>query len=77
MNPYDGSLSQDWNGNGTPDECECPPDLDGDGIVGAFDLAMLLGSWGPCPGCPADLDVNSAVGPLDLAQLLGAWGPCP
>ena len=23
-------------------------DLNGDGVVDAFDLAMLLGSWGPC-----------------------------
>ncbi len=31
-------------------ECEfaCPADLDGDGDVGPFDLAVLLGSWGPC-----------------------------
>ena len=34
--------------------CECPTagcsaDLNGDGEVGAFDLALLLGSWGACP----------------------------
>jgi hypothetical protein len=68
--------SQDTNGNGIPDECECPADLDGDGNVGAFDLAMLLGGWGPCPGCPADMDGDGAVGPFDLALLLGDWGPC-
>lgn len=27
----------------------CPADLDGDGDVGAFDLAVLLGAWGACP----------------------------
>ena len=26
----------------------CPADLDSDGVVGAADLAQLLGSWGPC-----------------------------
>ena len=26
-----------------------PADLNGDGKVDAFDLAFLLGSWGPCP----------------------------
>ncbi len=26
----------------------CPADLNGDGAVDAFDLAILLGSWGPC-----------------------------
>ena len=60
------------------DNCRdsCPADLDGDGAVGAADLAELLGSWGPCKGCPADLDGNGQVGPFDLALLLGNWGPC-
>ena len=44
----------------------CSEDLDGDGLVGPFDLATVLGNWGPCPDpcqpgnptdtCPADLD---------------------
>ncbi len=54
-----------------------PADLDGDGDVDAFDLALLLGSWGPCGDCndcPADLDSNCTVGAADLAQLLGNWG---
>ncbi len=55
----------------------CPADLDADGTIGAADLAMLLGVWGPCPKCPEDLDGDGAVGPFDLAVLLGAWGPCP
>ena len=61
------------------DECdaECPQDLDGDGIVGAFDLAILLGSWGPCEGCPTDFNGDGIVDAADLAQLLGDWGPCP
>ncbi len=54
----------------------CPADLDGDGAVGAADLAELLGNWGPCEGCPADLDGDDAVGAFDLALLLGNWGPC-
>ncbi len=55
---------------------DCPQDLDGDGSVGAFDLAVLLGSWGPCEGCPADFNGDNVVNAADLAQLLGAWGPC-
>ncbi len=55
----------------------CPADLDGNGTVGASDLAMLLGSWGACAGCPADLDGDGTVGAADLAELLGSWGPCP
>lgn len=48
-----------------------PADLDGDGLVGAGDLAILLGGWGT-PG-PGDLDASGSVGPEDLASLLGAW----
>ncbi len=60
------------------DECDagCPQDLDGDGSVGAFDLALVLGSWGPCDGCPMDFDDDGQVDAFDLAQLLGAWGLC-
>jgi len=54
-----------------------PADFDGDDDVGAFDLAILLGSWGPCAGCPADFDGDGEVGAFDLATLLGNWGPCP
>ncbi|MCH8851767.1 MAG: hypothetical protein IID41_03845 [Planctomycetes bacterium] len=55
----------------------CLGDFDGSGDVGAADLAVLLGSWGPCPGCPADLDEDAIVGASDLAILLGSWGQCP
>ncbi|MCH8852050.1 MAG: hypothetical protein IID41_05295 [Planctomycetes bacterium] len=54
----------------------CPADFNGDGTVGPFDLANLLGAWGPCTDCPEDLDGNGTVGPFDLAVLLGTWGPC-
>jgi len=72
--------SPDLDGNGVLDVCEggsCAADLDGDGAVGPVDLAMLLASWGPCPGCPADLNADGMVGPDDLALLLASWGPCP
>ncbi len=65
---------------GRPDSCQiCEADLSDDGEVDATDLALLLGSWGPCgdpDDCPADLDGDGAVGPSDLALLLGNWGPC-
>jgi hypothetical protein len=53
-------------------------DLDFDGVVGASDLSVLLGSWGtaPCANevcCPADLDGDGIVGGADLGILLGSW----
>jgi hypothetical protein len=52
-----------------------PGDLDGDGLVGSADLAVLLAAFGPCPlpACTADLDSDGLVGPADLALLLGNW----
>ncbi|MEY3021262.1 MAG: hypothetical protein RIS86_458, partial [Planctomycetota bacterium] len=54
-----------------------PADLDGDGLVGGPDLAILLAAWGPCTAgtpCPADLDASGAVDAADLATLLASWG---
>jgi len=58
-----------------PDGCESsnPADLDGDGVVGAQDLAILLGAWGQGAG-PADLDGDGQVSAADLAILLDNWG---
>jgi len=50
-----------------------PEDLDGDGSVGAADLAILLGAWGTA-GSAADLDGSGLVDAADLSQLLAAWG---
>lgn len=52
----------------------CNADLNGDGVVAADDLAVLLGSWGQ-PGA-ADLDGDGVVAGPDLAIMLGAWGDC-
>ncbi len=72
------------------EECElggdcgsCPWDVDGSGGVGPFDLAFLLGNWGPIPpNAPSavvclDADGDGNIGAFDLASLLGNWGPCP
>ena len=55
------------------------PDVDLSGGVDAADLALLLGSWGPCPpqaGCAADFNEDDLVDAADLALLLGSWGAC-
>ncbi len=59
---------------------DCPTDVDGDGVTNAPDLAVLLGSWGPCaPGAACEcLDANNdgVINAPDLAVTLGSWGPC-
>jgi hypothetical protein len=49
------------------------PDLDCDGDVDAFDLAILLNAWGPCAGCRADINRDGQVDGKDLAVLLVNW----
>jgi len=53
-----------------------PEDLDCNGAVGASDISILLGAWGPCGkgSCVADIDGDGSVGPTDIAALLAAWG---
>ena len=46
-------------------------DLDGDGVVAASDLAILLSQWGGSGS--GDLDGDGVVGAGDLSALLGAW----
>lgn len=49
-------------------------DMDGDGLVGPSDLAMLLAAWGPCGGCVADLTGDGVVDGADLLVMLAHWG---
>ena len=54
----------------------CPPsDLNCDGSVNAYDLALLLSVWGTPLPTTADLSDDGAVGAFDLAILLASWGP--
>jgi hypothetical protein len=55
-----------------------PCDLDGNGLVGAGDLGVLLGAWGVAAEwvCGADLDADGLVDGSDLAIMLADWGQC-
>ncbi len=69
--------SNDLNGNGVPDECECLADINGSGAVEFLDLLAVLGRWGPCESCAEDIDADGLVGFADLVAVLMSWGPCP
>ncbi|MBX3354629.1 MAG: dockerin type I repeat-containing protein [Phycisphaeraceae bacterium] len=49
-------------------------DVNCDGIVNGADIAIVLGSWGPCVGCAADLNGDGVVNGADIAIVLGNWG---
>ncbi len=70
-----GSAS-DSNLNWIPDHCECLGDFDGDGAVGAADLAALLQDWGASGNSVADLNVDGAVDGDDFSIFMSLWGVC-
>ncbi len=53
----------------------CLADLNGDRVVDAADLAIILSRW-DLGGGLGDLDRNGQVGGGDLSILLNAWGSC-
>lgn len=67
----------DLNQDGIPDSCQCICDLNGDELVDAGDLGILLGFWGN-PKLFPDADINNSgnVDSADLGLMLGFWGPC-
>lgn len=68
----------DLNRDGTPDECQCLGDLNGDGATSGGDLGRILIAWGSTGyGIPEDVNLDGAVDGEDLLPILGAWGPCP
>ncbi len=50
-----------------------PGDLNGDDVVNASDLAILLGAWAS-GDCAADFNGDGIVNATDLGIILGAWG---
>ena len=72
-----GGAAVDANGDGTPDACQCLVDLNGDHLVNAIELAIILANWGPASaGQVADLNDDGLVNALDLAVVLAQWGVC-
>ena len=65
----------DCDGDGVPDECACPGDLNDDGAINGADLADLLSQWGQS-GVAGDLDGDGSVAGGDLSILLAGWGLC-
>jgi len=62
-----------YSGNFTCDFSSCVGELTGDGKVNGYDMASLLGHWGPNSRHAADLNYEGVVGPADLALLLANW----
>jgi len=75
MLPEDGSFGR-WD-RIVIQTAPCPEDLDGDGVVGLGDLAVLLAHFGQTGGTKpgdGDTDGDGDVDLQDLANLLGRFG---
>lgn len=68
-------VSEDLNGNGVPDACECAGDVDDSGAVDVHDLVAVLLAWGNTGG-PEDIDGSGIVDVADLVIVLMHWGSC-
>lgn len=51
----------------------CPADRDGDGVVSAPDLSLILLNWG---GTGGDINGDGTTSAADLSLVLEAWGIC-
>ncbi|MFM7261730.1 MAG: dockerin type I domain-containing protein [bacterium] len=73
LDPY--CCDTEWDAvcaTATSTTCARSADIDGDGVVGAIDLAIVLNRWGEAYPA-ADLDGDGSVGAGDLARVLSAW----
>ena len=67
----------DLGGNDFDAACSCFGDLDGDGLVGGFDLAVVLSGWQNGPGSnEGDLSGDGETDAVDLSLILANWGSC-
>jgi len=57
----------------------CPADINGDGVVDAADLALVLAYFATVAECGSREEINrdGLIDGADLALVLAAWGPCP
>ncbi|MBL9119216.1 MAG: hypothetical protein JNL80_04790 [Phycisphaerae bacterium] len=59
----------------TPYSPVCIGDFDGNGLVNAVDLGILLGAWG-LDLDQFDLNGDNTINGIDVGIFLGNWGPC-
>lgn len=68
----------DLGGNNFNAPCSCFGDLNGDGVVGAADLSIVLSGWQSGPGTTSgDISGDGETDGSDLGLLLANWGTCP
>jgi hypothetical protein len=60
-----------------PSATTCPPDVNGDGLVGVTDILLLLADFGCLSGCTTDVDGDGLITVSDVLTILSVFGePC-
>ncbi len=67
--------SEDVDGNGIPDDCECPGDITGEGIIDVEDILLVIAAFGQ-DGGDEDINGNGQVDIADILILIDGWGAC-
>lgn len=76
IDPSDPSNFDVLPATSSPNEWDCPGDVDLNGSVEFTDMALLLAQYGSTDESPADVDGSGAVGFSDVGLVLANWGPC-
>ena len=56
------------------ESCDCPEDVNGDGVISVADILVLLGEFGCTSGCSVDINDDDATNVQDILLLLAAFG---
>ncbi|HYC78655.1 MAG TPA: GC-type dockerin domain-anchored protein [Phycisphaerales bacterium] len=64
--------SDDLDGDGVPDECECRADFNGDGQVNTQDVIAFLNAWN-ADDSAADFNGDGQINTQDVIAFLNAW----
>lgn len=70
----DGTF-EDENGDGVPDTCGCPADLDEDLLVSVNDLLIVIAQWGSSASL-GDINNDGMTNVDDLLLVIQSWGAC-
>ena len=70
---YDADATFD-DGSCEFESCDCPEDVNGDGVISVADILELLGQFGCTSGCTVDLNGDGSTNVQDILILLAAFG---
>ncbi len=71
----DNGDSLDIDGNGIPDDCECPTDTTGDGVTDVNDLLLVISQFGQ-GSSEGDVNGSGNVDIQDILLVIDMWNEC-